>query len=218
MMMCRFIVLALVGWFLSISVRADEATVPDPFELDLTEVELGAEPDGLFVVDGEFVAAEGAGGKVLELNAEPLAEGLVLLGDSLRGGGAIRARVEAAKRGRSYPRFGVGLHGISGYRLRVVPARKMLEIVADEEVVAEAAFAWNGEVATWLKLRVFSGGEGKWNVKGWAWSEGDEEPEEALLSVDFEKDRLSGKGVLSGTPYAGLPIYYDKVTIVAEEP
>ena len=197
---------------------AEETALPEPFELDLAEAGEGVEPDGLFVVDGEFVTAGSESGKVLELKAEPLAEGLVLLGGSLRSGGTIRAQVEAAKRGRSYPRFGVGLHGISGYRLRVVPARKMLEIVANEEVVAEAAYAWNGDVATWVELRVLAAGEGKWSVEGRVWSEGEEEPVEALVSVDFEKERLSGKGVLSGTPYAGLPIHYDKVTIEAEKP
>ncbi len=211
-----WLVVAALWPFFAVAGAAEEA--PAVFELDLAEAEVGVEPGGLFVVDGKFVTAESESGKVLEMKAEPLVEGLVLLGDTLRGGGTIRARVEAAKRGRSYPRFGVGMHGISGYHLRVVPARQVVEIVAEDEVIAEAAWAWTGEAATWVAFSVLSAGEGKWKVEGRAWREGEGEPAEALVSMEIEKEHLSGKAVLSGTPYAGLPIRYDRVRVEAEKP
>lgn len=198
----------------AISARAaEEEAPPKTFRLDLSGAETGSEPEGLFVIDGEFVAGEEGGRKVLEMKADPLVEGLVLVGDTLRGGGVIRAKIRSARKGRSYPRFGVGLHGISGYRLRVVPAQKAIEIFKGEETVARQPYTWDGEAATWLELKVAAAGGGKWRVEATVWPEGGEMPSAPQLAVDAKEERFTGKGVLCGTPYSGLPIRFDEVTI-----
>ena len=53
----------------------------------------GKLPDEFMVVEGEFKIADDGGNKVLELQADPIADGAVLFGQSLKGAGTISARI-----------------------------------------------------------------------------------------------------------------------------
>ena len=86
------------------------------------------------VIEGGFKISDDGGNKVLELEAEPVADGAMLFGQSIKGAGTITARIKAGKGRRAFPRFGVGLHGISGTKLRIVPAQKQIEIAREDEV------------------------------------------------------------------------------------
>lgn len=185
----------------------------DPLKVDFEAIEVGGEPDGFFLIDGEMKVEELDGGKVLAVAATPLVETGGLLGDSMKGGGTVEARVKADRKRRSYPRFGVGLHGLSGYRLRVVPSQGQIELVKNEETVKTEAFEWKpGEWVT-LRLSVSPAGEGKWKVEGRVWSGADEAPEKPQIELTHEGSIGSGKASVWGTPYAGLPIYFDDVVV-----
>ncbi|MEZ5300159.1 MAG: hypothetical protein R3F11_05760 [Verrucomicrobiales bacterium] len=202
-------VAAAAIWLLALGA----AGAGEPFRDGFDEAAVGEEPDGLFVVSGTPVAAEVAGNKVLEVKAEPLEETGALAGPTVKGAGAVEARFWAEKKRRSSPRFGVGMHGTSGYRLRVVPARKKLEVVKGDEVVAEADFDWKAGAWCHLRFEIASGGEGKVALKGYAWAEGSEAPEKPTVSAEAEGEPATGKASVWATPYAGLPIYIDDISV-----
>ena len=144
------------------------------------------------LVEGDFQVVAGEGkNRILKLPAFPLVENGALFGKSSRGPVTAEARVKASKKRRSYPRFALGVHGISGYRLRVVPAQKLLEIVKDEEVVHTTPFQWTADIWYSLRLKVSSPSDGKTLVQGWVWS-GGEAPEEP--TVTLEADGKMGQG------------------------
>ncbi|MCB1091389.1 MAG: hypothetical protein KDL87_07655, partial [Verrucomicrobiae bacterium] len=126
--------------------EAKDATPKDPsivFQSGFEDQKAGPTPSDYFVVDGEWSIADLDVGKVLKLAEEPLVDGQVQLGESLKeAGGTIVAKVKTEKKRRSFPRFGVGLHGMSGFRLRLVPVQNKIELVRNEEVVASADLTW----------------------------------------------------------------------------
>jgi hypothetical protein len=186
-------------------------------EFDVSKMEPGKEPEGVFVIDGKFAVAEVDGRKVVRMGTVPVQECMMLFGDTLRGAATVRVKVRAEKKGRSYPSFGVGLYGVSGHRLRVVPARRVVEVVKGSEVISKGDFAWKPDAWTWVELSVTSPADGKWSLEGRAWTEGAEAPVEPLVRVDFEAARVMGKAGILGTPYSGLPTLFDAMEVKATE-
>ena len=185
--------------------------VAEPLKMGFEDGKVGEEPGGLFVIEGEFTVIESEGGKAIQIAAAPLVETGAILGESMKDmGGVVSVRVKANKKRRSYPRFGVGLHGLSGYRLRAVPAAKQLELVKNEEVVKKVPLTWVAGQWTTIELSLLPDGEG-WKVEGRVWGEGKERPEEADLELGDAVKPKSGKASIWGTPYAWLPIIFDDV-------
>ena len=106
------------------------------------------------------------------------------------------------------PRFGVGLHGISGHRLRVVPAEKVVELVYGEDRVASQPFTWEPGSTVILTLAVKESDEGGWMVVGTTSvvADGGGAMSQAI-SIEGDDIPARGKASIWGTPYAGLPIY-----------
>lgn len=207
----------IVMSFIYVAVAAGLAfgqDAPQAYSSDFEKEAAGELPDGYMEIEGTFtVESESDKNKALKMAEAPLNENAVILGPSFEGAGSVELRVKAEKKRRSFPRFGVGMHGISGYRLRVVPAKNEIEFVKSEEVVLSVPFEWNGDVWNTLKLEIRLEGE-KWIVSGWVWPEGGKQPEKA--SIRLESDEKPGRGKVSlwGTPYAGKPVWYDDVKIV----
>jgi hypothetical protein len=195
---------------------AKDAPPKDPnlvLKTDFEDQQPGPAPATLFVVEGEWSIAEIDGGKALRLAEAPLVDGQVQLGDSLKEmGGTIAARVKAEKGRRSYPRFGLGLHGMTGYRLRLFPAKNRIELIRNEEIVQSTDCLW--EPGKWwrLELTVAPAGEG-WRVTGRAWADGAARPEKPVLEFAAPEPKFSGKASLNGTPFAALPLYFDDIEI-----
>jgi hypothetical protein len=187
-----------------------------PVKFDFEEYEEGTEPD-LFVVEGTFKIAAEDGNKVLQLEPLPLAESGVIFGKSLKGEASVTVDVKASKLRRSTPRFGVGLHGISGYRLRVVPASSKLEVVKSEEVVQSVDYKWTSDEWLTLRLTIEAAAEGKWVISGWVWPRGGEAPKEPAITIQSDEKPGQGKASIWGTPYSGMPISYDNVVIENRE-
>jgi len=190
-------------------------------ELHLSETPLGEEPDGFFVVDGTWTVVEtDGGGRALEIAPVPLTESGTMFGETLKGGAEIAASFTADKRGRSVPRFAVGVHGISGYRLRLVPAEKKLELLYREERVADIPMTWQSGKTYRLELTVVQTNpteDAPWKATGRAWIEGDEQ-RPAAPQIMHEADKITGKGKASiwATPYTGLPIRISSVRAEAK--
>jgi len=201
--------------FVLVMVSSYTAAQEDGGKVEFTfeKMEVGKELDGALSIDGEFLVAELDGGKVLELSPVPLVECGLVLGLSLKGEGQITAKIRAGKKRRSTPRFGVGLHGISGYRLRVVPAQKQLELLRNEEVVKTATYDWQSGSWVTVRLVVTKVSDNKWGVSAKVWAGGEKEPELPALAIETTEAPGNGKASIWGTPYSGLPIYYDDIQI-----
>jgi hypothetical protein len=171
----------------------------------------------VFVVEGVWEVADKDGVKSLKILPEPIADANAQVGDSAKGAAAISARVFATKQARSYPRFGVSVHGMSGYRLMVNGAKKQIELVKADEVVATAPFAWASDSWVILKLEAKrEGAEGPWTISAKAWAEGAEPAESLINHKDESGMKGSGKCGLWGTPYSEQPIYFAEVESAVE--
>lgn len=203
----------------ALALADDPATSPATFEQDFEKVTVGEAPDDVMVIEGNFAVVAEEGKKFLRVGIEPLAENGIILGPSMKAGGSVEAKIRAYKKRRSYPRFGIGLHGISGYRLRVVPSSGTVELLRNEEVVATEKFDWKADSWTNLKLEIKAAGEG-WSIKGWVWpvAEGDggKQPDKASIEHSDKEAPGQGKASLWGSPYSGRPIDFDDVKVRAE--
>ena len=193
----------------SVSVRGQET-----FKLDLASAATGPLPkETLFVVEGAWQVVDKDGARALQVDPEPISDANAQLGASAKGNAVISARVFASRRARSYPRFGISVHGISGYRLMVNPPLKQIELVKADEVVAKAPFAWNSD--TWVNLKLEAsraGADGAWTIVASAW-EGDTAPAEPMLKhTDESSMKGTGKCGLWATPYSGLPVLFSEVS------
>ena len=121
------------------------AQTPDDkvlFKSDFESANADSLPEELMVLAGEFSVKDIGGNKTLELPGNPLEDFGALFGPAESDGIAVRARVYSESSKRLAPRFGVGLSGVSGYRLLVVPGQNRLQLLKDQEALASAPFEW----------------------------------------------------------------------------
>ncbi len=200
--------------FLPVLAQDAAPAAAEELKEDFQKLTVGPVPDAIMVVDGEFSIVEEAGNKVLQIGTEPLTEGAVLLGKSIKNGGTVKAKIKASSKRRSFPRFGVGLGGTSGFRLRVTPADKAVEIVKEEAQVAKADFAWKTDAWYWVELSVVpSATAGNWTVEGRVWEDGQPRPEAPSITTTSPTAPPNGKASLWGAPFSLIPIQFDEVTV-----
>ncbi|MBI5365686.1 MAG: hypothetical protein HZA54_01510 [Planctomycetes bacterium] len=197
-------------------------TEPPPlYEQRFTDAQIGEVPDDLMVLGGEFRVEEVAGNKVLALPGEPIEASGLLFGPAAAADLCVTARIRGEGRGRRQPRFGVGLNGVSGFRLEIAPARKELELTRGGEVVTRGAFIWRSGAWTCFRLQLRrvagAGGSGGGGagviVEGKAWVEG--EPEPAAWTITYAPDAPppAGRPWIGGSPYAELPLHFDDLVV-----
>lgn len=183
------------------------------FKIDCDAWSEGDPPKEVFVVDGTIKVAAKDGNKALMVDFHPIADASAQLGESANGSAAIQAKVFGSKRARSYPRFGVSVHGMSGYRLMVNAAQKELELVKNEEKVASVPFAWTTDTWVQIKLEVAKKGDKEWEISGKAWADGTAEPSEPMIMHQDATLKGQGKCAVWGSPYSEMPIYFDDIKI-----
>jgi hypothetical protein len=208
--------IAAIAFLLSLS-SLDAADLKQ-IQIDFDEWSEGEPPDSVLVVDGTVEVRVSEAGKALVIDPYPITDANAQLGESAAGEATVEAKVLATKVGRSYPRFGVSVHGMSGHRLILNVPYRRLEIVKRDEVVAEAPFKW--ESGAWLRLKLEArraeGSEDSWVIAGKAWADGSEEPEEPQLTASDEGLKGQGKCAIWGTPFAETPIFFDDLRIQVE--
>lgn len=200
----------------------DAAAPPAPQKFDFQALMPGPVPDEYMPTDQDakfVIAVDGEKNKVLELQPQPIVDGGMLIGKSIKGGCTITAKIKATGKRRTQPRFGVGLHGISGPRLRVVPATKSVEIVRNtdkEEAVAAAPYAWTSATWTWLELSIKPSADGKSaTVEGRVWEDGKPRPEKPTLTWASPDAPSQGRASVWGTPYSELAMWFDDIEVKA---
>lgn len=182
------------------------------FQMTFQEVEPGKVPSEMLVLDGAFaVRAEGEA-RFLELPGAPLETFGVLFGPTLTNDVAVTARCFGTSSGRRYPAFAVGLGGVNGFKLRVSPGKKQLELLKGDSVIQGMPFQWESGRWTHLRLQIRRAGE-TWRVEGRAWTEGRPEPTEWQITREEPEAPRPGRASLWGAPYAGTPIRFDDLAI-----
>ena len=146
---------------------------------DFSKAAAGEPPEDLMVLDGQFQVKEEGGNKFLELPGSPLETFGVLFGPSTASGVQAQARVWGNKAGRKQPVFALGLNGQGGFKLRVSPAKQMIELMKGDDILTSAPFQWASGEWTSLRLQIRASGE-NFIVEGKAW-QGGSEPTEWML-------------------------------------
>ena len=177
------------------------------------KAEIDKVPDDMLVLDGGFAVKEEGGNKFLELPGAPLETFGVLFGPTETNGLAVTARIRGTGKGRRFPTFAIGLNGVGGYKLQVSPAKKLLELVKGEEIVASAPLAWESGSWTVLRLQSRKVKDGEFKVEGKAWKQGDAEPKEWQISRSETAGASTGRASVWGMPFAGTPIHFDDLIV-----
>lgn len=188
------------------------------FDIKADAWAVGEPPAEVFVLDGKVSIAEKEGGKAIMIDpGTELVEASAQFGDSAAGSASIQARVFASKKGRSTPRFGLSVHGMAGYRLYVNPAKKLLELVKADQVVATAPFTWTSDAWLNLKIEAKKASGDAWAIAASVWP-ATEAAAPATPQLKHEDKGLKGQGkcAIWATPYSNTPIYFDDIQIVIE--
>lgn len=188
------------------------------YENNFEKSEVGQVPDEFLVLDGQFAVKEENGNKFLELPGAPLDSFGVLFGPSFKTNCAISARFFGTAKGRRYPTFAVGVNGVGGYKLRVSPGKKKLEIYRSDAIKQAVPLQWKAGKWTHLKLSMTQTAEKDWQVEGKIWQEGEKEPEKASITFTDHDQPPSGRALISASPYAGTPIKFDDFVVSAITP
>lgn len=189
-------------------------TLAEPlYQNDLEKLPLGKPPSEYMVLSGEFAVVKDENNTVLELPGEPVDAFGFLFGPSLKVGSMVKARAFGTAKGRRTPAFGVGIFGVSGFKLRVTAAAKQLEILKDEEVKATLPYEWKTGTWTWLRLQARPVEGGKWKVEGRAWPDGSPEPEKWMIEWIESEAPSSGRASILAMPYSGTPLRFDDLLV-----
>lgn len=175
----------------------------------------GDPPKEVFVVEGTIKIAAKDGNKAVMVSPENLVDASAQFAVSAAGDSVIKARVFASKKGRSNPRFGVAVHGMSGCRLIANAPKKLLELVKGDEVLTSVPLTWTSDTWLWMKLEAHKQGD-VWTITGKTWAADATEPTEAQLTQTIKGIKGQGKASVWATPYSSTPIYFDDIEVGVE--
>jgi len=186
------------------------------FEIKADDWAEGEPPKEVFIVDGTIKIAARDGNKAIVIDPNPVTDASAQLAVSSSGNASIEAKILAIKRGRSTPRFGVSVHGMSGHRLIVNPAKKSLDLVKGDQTLVTVPFAWTSEAWVKVKLEAKKGAGDAWTITGKAWPADAAEPAEPLIKHEETKLKGQGKCAIWATPFSGEPVFFDDIKISVE--
>jgi hypothetical protein len=205
--------LALLLATLAPSSRADVKVL---YESNFEKTDADKVPDDLLVIDGGFAVKLADGKKVLELPGSPLDSYGVLFGPSMEAGITISAKIAASRQGRRFPTFGLGVNGVSGYRLQISPAKDAVEFFHGDDSVAAHEFKWKSGEWYSLKVRITKSGD-KYTIEGKAWLASEAEPAEWILTATESNKLPAGRPSVWGKPFSGTPIRFNDLKVTQGE-
>lgn len=200
-----FLILATCAAF---TLRAADQPRPS-YDNNFEKAEVGSLPEEFLVLDGEFTVKEEGGNKFLELPGAPLDTFGLLFGPTLTKNISATARFYGTAKGRRYPTFAVGVNGVGGYKLRVSPGKKALEIYKADALKTSVPLDWKPGSWTWLKISLAQTGEKEWKIEGRIWTDDGKEPESPAITYVEKESLPSGRALISASPYSGTPIRFD---------
>ncbi len=211
------LLLALAGTVIMAQENNGKPTGKVLYENNFEKAELDKVPSDFLVITGEFAVKQEGTNKFLELPGAPLDTFGFLFGPTSESDIVASARIRGSSKGRRFPTFAIGLNGVSGYWLQVSPAKKVLELLKTDEVVATAPF--EEKIGAWMKLRLQLSkiSETEWKVEGKVWIETSREPEKAQIIFAEKTKPVAGRASIWGSPYAGTPIQFDDLKVISLE-
>jgi hypothetical protein len=206
------LLLLIITW---VTIFAARGAGEIKYQNNFDQAELDKVPDDFLVLDGQFAVKEENGNKFLELPGAPLDTYGVLFGPTLKENASVAARFFGTARGRRYPTFAIGLNGLGGYKLRVSPGKKQLEIYRADEVRKAIPYDWQPGKWIYLKLTLLKSGEKEWSIEGKTWNDGAKEPEKPSIIFTDTEAPPTGRALVSGSPYSGTPVRFDDFLVSA---
>ena len=200
----RMLLLVMLTW---IGTAAYSAEVK--YQSDFEKNEVGSVPEDFLVLNGDFQVKERDGNKFLQLPGAPLDNYGLLFGPNLRDNITVTARFFGTNKGRRYPSFDLGLNGVGGYKLRVSPGKRALELFRGDTLKKSIPLEWTPGKWTHLKLQVLKSSDSEWKIEGKLWQEGGKEPAEPAIAITDTEEPINGRASVSGMPYSGTPILFD---------
>ena len=183
------------------------------YQNDFHGLDMSVEPQGIFVLSGEFHTVRIEGNEVLRLPGDPLGEYGILFGPRSARRVSVKLRTLARPAGRRMPTFGVGLFGRSGTRLYLKPAARSIQIIRNGIILATVPFHWKPGSWTWCSMRATQNSRGEWKLEGRVWYDGEAEPADPAISVPASRPPRAGRASLWGIPYSGTPIDFDDLEV-----
>lgn len=215
--------LTLIFGYASTVVADDsvEKTSARIYHEDFSKHPLSDLSDSFLVLDGTFKVVEQESNRLVRLPGAPLDQFAFMFGPYLESNISVRCFFKAERKGRRYPSFGVGLHGLSGYQLRLSPAKRKIEILVEEELVFSVPFKWDFKKEwTIVELELIQDPQkSKWHLHGFIWQDEKqkERPKKPIISYTLDEEPFGGESLVFGIPYAGEPIYFDNLSIVEKD-
>ena len=179
---------------------------------DFQKADLNSVPDDLMVIEGQFTVKEKDGNKFLELPGAPLDSFSFLFGPRESTNIAVQARIFATSKGRRFTVFDVGLGGLGGYKLRVAPAKKQIELYRGDTLKTSAPLQWTTGKWTSLKLQIEKSDAG-FTISGKLWQEGAEEPKEPSITFSDSEAPPRERASVGAMPYSGDPVLFDDLIV-----
>lgn len=172
-------------------------------------------PEDFFVMEGNFFPKKLGSEYAVFLVPRPLNTYGCLFGPDLNTDVVVSADIFSGKRGRSIPTFGIGSHGLTGFRLYIRAARTgtNIQIIYNEtQVVASETYeSWSTDTWTSMKLLVKRVGD-KVEVYGKAWPQGKKESG-WLIKYSGKLAIEEGQCSFWGIPYSGRDMFFDNLKI-----
>ncbi len=211
-----FLWITLFAWVALTSVRAADAkpSFKPIYTNDFEKAELDKVPSDFIVQEGAFAVKEEAGNRYLELPGAPVETFTTVFGPTEKDDVAVSARIFGTLKGRRFPAFGIGLNGISGYRLQISPAKKLLELYRGDDLKTSVPYDWQSGKWTRLFLFVKKTGDNSLKITGKAWVDGTPEPAGSQITVDDTPAPSAGRAVILGAPYATTSILFDDLQVL----
>jgi hypothetical protein len=183
------------------------------YEANFEQAELDQVPADFLVLDGGFVVKEDSGNRFLELPGAPLETFGCLFGPAQKQDAGVTARACGTGKGRRFPAFGVGMNGVSGYRLQLSPAKKQVELWRGDQLKVSQPLEWESGKWYHLRLHVRQTKPGTWTIEGKVWPQATEEPSAWTVVAEDPQELPAGRASVWGNPFSGTPIRYDDLTV-----
>lgn len=189
------------------------------YENDFSSYAVGQEPEDLFILDGSFSVRKVEGNKALALPGTPIGDFGIMFGPRVKNKPVeLRCRLFSNRKGRRMPSFAAGLGGVNGYRIRLNPAARNVQLFRGETSLVTVPLQWESGSWTNLRFRAESKGKETTTVSAKAWRQSDKEPSDWTFVHQDTEPFDGGKCSLWGLPYASTEILFDDLQVFSRSP
>ncbi|MBN37347.1 MAG: hypothetical protein CMI29_02670 [Opitutae bacterium] len=184
------------------------------FEESFSSVEVGSEPENLFILDGAYAVSEEDDNRRLTLPGSPVGDFGLLFGPRVREKSLeLSFSFLGMKKGRRLPALAAGLGGVRSYRFRLNAATKQIILTRQDVEIGKVAYQWESGAWCQVRFQALPGDGENTRIRLKLWKRAEEEPGEWLFDEIDRSAFAGGKCALWGYPYAGTPIHFDDLKI-----